>query len=68
MKKLISFRNGSKDESTKIAPETGGNERFNIIRSCFAEVFGSPQVCEAKCNTVDQLQLVSAMRLLENLK
>lgn len=68
MEKLISFRNGSKDEFTKIAPETGGNERFNIIRSCFAEVFRSPQVREAKCGTVEQMQLVNAMRPLENLK
>jgi hypothetical protein len=65
---LITFRNNNKDESAKIAPETGVNERINIIRRSLAEVFGSPQVREAKCNTVDQLQLVNAMRPLENLK
>ena len=66
MEKLISFRKGYKDQFAKLPPETGANERVNIRRR-LAEVFGSPQLREAKCNTVEQLQLVNALCLLENL-
>ena len=67
MEELISFRNGNKDEFAKLPPETEDDERANIIRGRLAEVFGSPQLREAKCNTVEQLQLVNALSPLENL-
>lgn len=68
MEKLISFRKVNQDQFAKLSPETGGNERVNIIGRRLAEVFGSPQLRESKCNTVEQLQLVNALRPLENLK
>jgi hypothetical protein len=41
VEKLISFRKVDKDQFAKLPPETGANERVNIIRRRLAEVLSS---------------------------
>ena len=64
---MISFRNGNKDEFAKLPPETEDDERANIIRRRLAEGFGSPQLREAKFNSVEQMQLTNTLCELRSL-